>query len=634
MAIMIPFSIPDKASQGEKRLYNILKNKLSDNFYVWYEPKIDGRYPDFIILSPNFGLLVIEVKGWYLKHILKASYDSFEIENNRNDLETIEKQKSPLRQGKDYLDKLLNLLKKSRILTNQSGKYQGNLCFPIGVGAVMSNLTYEQANRNNLTDVLPIKSVIYRDELLTWEKDDIQEETIIQRFQQMFGVNFVFSSLTPDQISTIKGIIYPEIVIRQEKATLKSVNSEFSILPSDIILTTLDSKQESLAKSIGDGHRIFFGVSGSGKTLLLISRAKYLINQNHNAKILILCFNVCLAAYIKSVLHQDSQNKHYQNIEVRNFDVWAKSVLGQLPSQVQGNRDEYTGKIVVDKLSEYSLEQKWDAIFIDEAHTFVPIWFQCCVNALKDSENGDLIIVADGNQSLYKRSNFKWKDVGVKAQGRTFSKKFDLDKNYRNTHQILSSALSILNRVSDLVEPLEDEDVTFPLVKPSLALRQGDKPKIYISSTPEEQDKSIISTIHSLKSLNIDDRDIAILYRQAGQEYLPRLNSIIQKLNQQGISTYWVNQNDNSKRQYNREKEGVRIITMLSSLGLEFKAVLLIWLEQFDDSIGKKDAEILARRQIYVAMTRAQEYLSLYIHHQSKLTSELRNNLSFDILNQ
>ena len=175
--------------------------------------------------------------------------------------------------------------------------------------------------------------------MLTWEKDYIKEETIIQRFQEMFGINFVFSPLTPDQISTIKGIIY----------------SEFSILPSDIILTTLDSKQESLAKSIGDGHRIFFGVSGSGKTLLLISRAKYLINQNHHARILILCFNVCLAAYIKSVFHQDSQNRHYQNIEVGNFDVWAKSVLGKLPSQVQGNRDEYTGKIVLDKLSKYSL---------------------------------------------------------------------------------------------------------------------------------------------------------------------------------------------------------------------------------------------------------------------------------------
>lgn len=631
MATIIPFSIPGKASEGERKLYNILRNKLSDNFYVWYEPRIDGRYPDFIILSPDFGLLVIEVKGWYAKNILTASYDTFKIQNNRNDLETTEKQKSPLRQGKDYLDKLLNLFKENRILTNQCGKYQGNLCFPIGVGAVMSNLTYEQARRKILTNVLPTQSVIYRDELLAWEEDDIQEKTIIQRFQKMFGIDFVFSPLTPDQISTIRGIIYPEIVIKPEKATLKSLNSEFSILPSDVILRTLDSKQESLSKSIGDGHRIFFGVSGSGKTLLLISRAKYLINQNHNAKILILCFNVCLAAHIKSVFHQDSQNQHYQNIEVRNFDEWAKSVLGRLPNQSEGNRDEYIGNLVINKLSEYSQEQKWDAIFIDEAHTFVPIWFQCCLNALKDSENSDLMIVADGNQSLYKRSNFRWADVGIRAQGRTISKKFDLDKNYRNTYQILSSALNVLNPVSDLVEPLEEEDVTFPLVKPDLALRQGDKPKLYITSTPDQQEECIISTIHSLKSLNIDDRDIAILYRKKSQEYVPK--DFNQNLNQQGISTYWVNQNDNSKRQYNGKREGVRIITMLSSLGLEFKAVLLIWLEQFDDSIGKKDAEILARREIYVAMTRAQEYLSLYVHHQSRLVRELKSDSSFDIFN-
>jgi superfamily I DNA and RNA helicase len=632
MAIMIPASLPSKASKGEEKLYTILKNKLSDHFYVWYEPRIDGSYPDFIILSPDFGLLILEVKGWYVSHILKASNDSFQIENNQDDVKASEKQKSPLRQGKDYLDKLLNLLKINRILTNPSGKYKGQLCFPIGVGAIMSNLTYEQAKKHNLIDILPSKNVMYRDELLAWEQDNVQPEIIIQRFQEMFEVKFAFATLTVDQISTIRGIIYPEIVIRQEKATLNSINSEFLLLPSDIVLRTLDSKQESLAKSIGDGHRIFFGVSGSGKTLLLVSRAKYLINQNHHAKILILCFNVCLAAYLRSVFHQEQQNVQYRHIEVKNFDEWAKFLLGKLPSQVIGNRDEYIGEIVLHKLSEYSIEQKWDAIFIDEAHTFVPIWFKCCVNALKNRENGDLMIVADGNQSLYKRSYFKWIDVGIKAQGRTISKKFDLDKNYRNTHQILSSALSILNPVSDLVEPLEDEEVTFPLVQPDLALRQGDKPKLHISSDDEQQDKSIVSTIQSLTSSNIDARDIAILYRQAGNKDKPRLEAIIRKLADMGISTYWVNQNDNSKRHYNREREGVRIITMLSSLGLEFKAVLLIWLEQFDDCFGKKDAEILARRQIYVAMTRAQEYLNLYINSQSKLIHELNNNSNYHII--
>lgn len=630
---MIPPSLPSKASEGERRLYNILKQKLSDSFSVWYEPRIDGRYPDFIILSPDFGLLIIEVKGWYPNQILKASSDCFDIKKTQEDVDSIEKQKSPLRQGKDYLDKLLNLLKQSRILTNQSGRYQGQLCFPIGVGAIMSNLTYEQANKYNLLQILPTKNVIYRHELLAWEKEDIQQEAITQRFKQMFEISFNFSTLTNDQISTIKGILYPEIVIRQEKAQLTSVNFDFTLLPSDFILRTLDTKQESLAKTIGDGHRIFFGVSGSGKTLLLISRAKYLINQNPQAKILILCFNICLSAYLRSVLHTDSQNQNYQNIQVRNFDDWARSILGSLPSQVTGNRDEYTGNRVLAQLSEYSTEQKWDAILIDEAHTFVPLWFQCCVNALKDSENGDLMIVADGNQTLYKRSKFTWRDVGVKAQGRTFSKKFDLDKNYRNTNQVLSSALSILNRVSDLIDPLDDEDVTFPLIQPNSVLRQGDKPKLYISINAEQQDKLIVSHIQSLKLLNVDYQDIAILYRQAGkQTERPRLTAIIQQLNQQGIPTYWVNQNDNSQRRFDRNTEGVRIITMLSSLGLEFKAVLLIWLEQFDDCIGKRDAEILARRQIYVAMTRAQEYLYLYINHQSKLMPELNINSTFDLV--
>ncbi len=63
------------------------------------------------------------------------------------------------------------------------------------------------------------------------------------------------------------------------------------------------------------------------------------------------------------------------------------------------------------------VEEKWDAVLVDEGQTFQPNWFKCCVAALKDSENGDLLIVSDKSQSLYQRRNFTWKSVGVKAQG-------------------------------------------------------------------------------------------------------------------------------------------------------------------------------------------------------------------------
>lgn len=67
MANAIPDSIPSKASQGEKTLFSILRDNLPDDFFVWYEPGVESYYPDFLILSPTFGLLIIEVKGWYLK---------------------------------------------------------------------------------------------------------------------------------------------------------------------------------------------------------------------------------------------------------------------------------------------------------------------------------------------------------------------------------------------------------------------------------------------------------------------------------------------------------------------------------------------------------------------------------------
>lgn len=631
MAVIIPSSLPQKASKGEERLFQILAQKLPNDFYVWYEPRVGTRYPDFIILSPSFGLLIIELKGWYPNQIFEATPERFKIKPEQEDY-SVQMQKSPLRQGKDYLDLLLNELQKYRILTQQAGNYQGKLAFSIGWGAIMSNITDEQAIKTNLHTILPQPQVAYRNELLAWEKEDFSGEDLIKRLTQMFTVKFPFTPLTNDQISTIKGAIYPEFVIRAEKANINSVPSNFSLLPSDIILRTLDARQETLAKSIGEGHRIFFGVAGSGKTLLLIARAKMLINQNPQAKILVLCFNVSLAAYLRSILHQDTNNPQYQKIEVNNFDSWARLILGQLPAQVNGDRNEYTAKLLLEKLEPYTREQKWDAILIDEAHTFFPSWFKCCVKALKDGENGDLMIVADGGQSVYKYSDFKWKDVGVKAQGRTISKNFDLDKNYRNTQEIIKAAWWLLSEARENHELLEDDEITFPTVQPSASFRSGSRPQIHVTSTPENQLKSIIKKVKELTEQGFLTNEIAILYRQVSKLEKQNLISLIEQLKQLNIPTYWVTQNDNTKANYSHLTEGVRVITCLSSLGLEFKNILILWLEQFDDCTNNKQGSLLATKQLYVAITRTQENLFIFSSKQARLLPKLQSSNYFDLV--
>ena len=117
MAIMIPETCPSKASQGEKRLFRLLAAKLPDSFTVWYEPVIQGRYPDFTILSDTFGLLLIEVKGWYPKYIRRATDHEVELERVTGQGSTYtETVANPIRQVRDYTYDLVDLLKNEPLL--------------------------------------------------------------------------------------------------------------------------------------------------------------------------------------------------------------------------------------------------------------------------------------------------------------------------------------------------------------------------------------------------------------------------------------------------------------------------------------------------------------------------------------
>ena len=79
MAIMFPDSVPDTAYPGEKWMFKIFRDALPDEFLVWHEPSTLTRKSDFILLSPNYGLLVIEVKDWNPEMII-------DLEKFRNDL--------------------------------------------------------------------------------------------------------------------------------------------------------------------------------------------------------------------------------------------------------------------------------------------------------------------------------------------------------------------------------------------------------------------------------------------------------------------------------------------------------------------------------------------------------------------
>lgn len=64
MSITVPESIRSSATAGERILFNTLKEYLDDDYIIYYEPEINGKKPDFLIIGSYLGLLVLEVKDY------------------------------------------------------------------------------------------------------------------------------------------------------------------------------------------------------------------------------------------------------------------------------------------------------------------------------------------------------------------------------------------------------------------------------------------------------------------------------------------------------------------------------------------------------------------------------------------
>jgi Nuclease-related domain len=127
MAIMIPGSCPSKATAGEKRTFGLLRDGLPDHFTAWYEPVVAGRYPDFCLIADDFGLLMLEVKGWYASQIAHANDHEIELHKFEGDQTRVEVHKHPIRQVREYLFGLVDHLARPEhaILLRHEGEHRG-----------------------------------------------------------------------------------------------------------------------------------------------------------------------------------------------------------------------------------------------------------------------------------------------------------------------------------------------------------------------------------------------------------------------------------------------------------------------------------------------------------------------------
>jgi hypothetical protein len=599
VAQTIPNTLPSKASQGELRLFAVLK-RLPDDVIVYYEPVVDNRNPDFVVVLPTLGVLLVEVKGWYLPDIVGGDTHSIRVRDGEREVEHVH----PLRQAAEYKYRLMDDCKRDKqvsMLVNPSGAYAGKFQFPFASCALLSNITRE--NLAKLPDrshaVFPPATVATRDQLKEWEEmDSLAMMDILRGYFDTF-----IAPMTKNQVNIVKAILHPEILLALDLTNMAQ--------PDEPTVKVLDMMQEGLARDIGAGHRLVFGVAGSGKTVLLVARAKLIARLNPQARVLVLCYNVAFGAHLTESL------KDFSTVMVMNFHRWAN----RNGANWKDGDDSELGISLLSKLQAGALDSKrFNTILIDEAQDFDPTWYACVLAAMQDPVDGELMIVGDGSQGLYKRTKLSWKQLGIQASGRTQY----LHQNYRNTRPIIALATRFANQAGESNE----DSLSAPTVDPDNCIRlAGSEAVLLTKKTKQDEVDRVVRVIGDLlrgqwfgETISpLKPEQIGVLYRMDHG----LINGLRDKLKacHHNCPVVWLTEKGRNAKGRIGEP-GVKLLTMHSSKGLQFRAVILLFAgdcpADFPDSNTEDE-----RRLFYVALTRAEDYLVISCSRESSFIQEI-----------
>lgn len=165
-------------------------------------------------------------------------------------------------------------------------------------------------------------------------------------------------------------------------------------------LLRLTEQQTSVLDSLAAHRRAAIsGAAGTGKTVLAMEKARRMASAGK--RVMVLCFNTPLAAHLARGAGGE--------FTVETFHAFCRRVAQQAklsfkPPKGGGKERRFWAKDAAMRLLEgleLRPDERYDAIVVDEAQDFLPDWWPCLDEALKDGCEGTLYAFYDPNQDIY-----------------------------------------------------------------------------------------------------------------------------------------------------------------------------------------------------------------------------------------
>lgn len=564
-ATLIP-SVTSGLTGGETRILERLAScyEHADGVFIYIQPRIRNLEPDFIVIDPSRGIAILEVKDWRLERIGSLNRMKVTFSDGKED-------KNPAFKTNRYFDLVKGVLEANQALYDEQGAFVPKLSARL-VMSRLSNTGVQQLYDN--LNLFPC-TVLSSSAISKMSLRDIYGDNACQ--------------MTSEQVTTCRAALFPEIKIRRHA--------------NEIIATikALDSQQEQFAKRLPHGHAMVSGVPGSGKTVILLSRALYLAKENPDWQILVMTYNKSLCSRLQSRIHAIADDLSfmgipYTNITITTFHAYALELANLIVPQ---KPDQTFWDVTVPQAALAKATPRYDAVLIDEYQDFCEDWFRVCVKLAKphtvdNASLETLFLAGDRLQGIYKRSEFTWANVGINVVGgqrskllkhtyRTGKSHITLALDYLMTHDHLRKEVERFYEGCDGIQNVSD-------IADEIGFIQGDTGVVV----------DHICTL--VNKAGVAPSDVLVLSPvwNTAQDIFDKLPQNVKQV---------------SRVSKDVDEDVMMLTTYHSAKGLERKVVILTDVNAVTDP-----------RLVYVGMTRASD--RLYIHAWNHVTPSVMSTLA------
>ncbi len=424
MALMIPDLTVEEVerehgSNAEARIYAAIRDGLSAEYTVLYSvawlEKRRATSPqegeaDFLVVHPDRGLLVLEVKGGGVER--NPAGEGWITRG----ADGIHRMRDPFDQARSSMHALLRKLDEARARIPAE--------FTIGYAVMMPDVFRRGAL---LGPSAPPEIALFADDV----------EHVGSRIESLFDYwspdhpGRGFDILGEDGVESIRSVLAP--VIKLEISLGSRIQSD------NVRFSEATSAQLSVLRGLNRNRRAsVVGAAGTGKTALALEKAKQLAAEGFET--LLTCFNRPLIEHLErrceGIEGLTVRTFHDHGVQMARAASFAMPELDGKGSPPRSFWDERLPVLMLEAL-ELLPDHRFDAVVIDEAQDVPDEWHDLLELCLRDPESAVFYVFEDPSQAIYQEEQ-AFSSSGVV---------FELLDNLRNTRAIHDSAMQFYNGV-------------------------------------------------------------------------------------------------------------------------------------------------------------------------------------------